>query len=203
MSLTLFLVIITSLISILGFNKQELFDKLKFNAYMVRHKKNYLRLFSHGLLHADWMHLIINMFVLYMFGQVVEQYFAVLVPKFGKFLYILMYVSAIPVATIPALLKNKDNQFYSSVGASGAVSAVLFASILFDPNNRIMFLLIPIPIRSWIFGVLYLSYSYYMSRRKRDNIAHDAHFTGSVFGFLFPLIIQPNLIQRFFDIIFG
>ena len=202
MGLTLFLIIATSAVSITAFNNKGLFDKLKFNAYMIVRKNEKGRIFAHGLLHADWGHLIVNMFVLYMFGEIVEQYFTEIMPKFGKLLYIAMYVLAIPVSTIPALIKHKNHTYYNSVGASGAVSAILFASILLDPTTSVMFIFIPIPIPSPIFGVLYLGYSYYMSKKNADNIAHDAHFAGSVFGFIFPIIIQPYLIFRFFEMIF-
>jgi membrane associated rhomboid family serine protease len=170
---------------------------------MVAQKKDYVRIFSHALLHADWMHLIVNMFVLYMFGNIVERYFSVLFPQLGKFLFMVMYIAAVPVSTIPSLMKHRNDQTYNSVGASGAVSAILFASILFEPTSRIGFLFLPIPIPAPVFGIIYLAYSWYMSKKGIDNIGHDAHFAGSVFGFLFPLILQPMLILRFFDLIFN
>jgi len=187
MILTIFLIAVTVIISVLAFNNLDLFNKLKFNAVMVTQKKDYSRLFSHALIHADWMHLIVNMFVLYSFGQVVETSFSVLFPA-GNFIYVLMYVLAVPFASIPSLLKHKNNVSYNSVGASGAVMAVLFASILLSPNGTLMIFPIPIPIKSWIFGIIYLGYSYFMSKKSNDNIAHDAHFAGAIFGFIFPII---------------
>jgi len=202
MYLTLFLIIITSVISFLAFNNYELLNKLKFNAYMVWNKKEFARLFSHALVHSGWMHLIFNMYVLWIFGGAVEQTFSnsVFFPStyaYGNFLYILMYILAIPIATIPSLLKHKNNHYYNSVGASGAVSAVVFTTILLAPTLPLGILFIPFRIPAYIFGLLYLIYSYFMSKRGKGNIAHDAHFVGSVFGLIFPIMLNPGLIQNF------
>ena len=202
MYLTLFLIIITSIISFLAFSNHELFNKLKFNAYLVWNKKEYARLFSHALVHSGWMHLIFNMYVLWMFGSAVEEIFSSsdFFPNtysYGKFLYVLMYVLAIPVATLPSLFKHKNNHYYNSVGASGAVSAIVFTTILISPSMKIGIIFIPIQLPAYIFGLLYLAYSYFMSKRDKDNIAHDAHFVGSLFGLLFPIILNPALIQNF------
>jgi len=201
MTLTYFIIGVTVIVSVLAFKNAELFNKLKFNAYMVWYKKDVARLFGHGLLHADWMHLGMNMFVLYFFGGFVESGFVAIAPTAGKFLFMFMYLLAIPAATIPSLIKYKNLSHYNSVGASGAVAAVLFASILFAPQNTIYVYFIPM--KSYIAGVLYVAYSYYMGKRKSDNIAHDAHLAGAVFGFIFPLFIRPDLIFRFFNQIFG
>ncbi len=206
-TITIFLIAITAIVSIMAFRNRAMFDKLKFNPYMVSEKRDYVRLFSHALLHADWMHLIVNMFVLYSFGGVVEEAFSYegLFPNtyyYGKFLYVLMYILAIPIATIPALIKHKKNHSYNSVGASGAVSAVVFTSIIIAPTSTLMIIPIPIPIPATIFGLLYLAYSFYMSKRSRGNIAHDAHFIGAVFGIIFPLILSPGLFMHFINSVF-
>ncbi len=206
-TITIFLIAITAIISIMAFRNRVMFDKLKFNPYMVSEKKDYGRLFTHALIHADWMHLIINMYVLYSFGRVVESTFADtrFFPNtyfFGKFLYVLMYLVAVPIATIPALIKHKKSHAYNSVGASGAVSAVVFASIIIAPDSSIGIIFIPISIPSSIFGLLYLAYSFYMSKRSQGNIAHDAHFIGAVFGLIFPLILNPNLFMYFINSVF-
>ncbi len=168
---------------------------------MVWHKKQYARLLSHALVHNGWLHLIINMYVLWIFGQFIENAFTQLFSA-GKFLYILMYILAVPFSAFPALLKNKNNHYYNAVGASGAVSAVVFTTILLAPKTSLFLMFIPIPIPAYIFGALYLVYSYFMSRRGKDNIAHDAHFAGSVFGFTFPLIFEPQLFMNFIHQIF-
>lgn len=202
MYLTLFLIITTSIISFLAFNNHELFNRLKFNSYLVWHKKNYIRMLSHALVHNGWLHLIINMYVLWIFGSAVEEVFSSreFFPKtyeFGKFFYVFMYVAAIPVATIASLLKHKNNHYYNAVGASGAVSAVVFTYILLNPSGQLGIIFIPVRLPAYVFGLLYLVYSYFMSRRKNDNIAHDAHFVGSVFGLIFPIMLNPDLIQHF------
>jgi len=202
MYLTLFLIIVSSVISFLAFSNLDLFNKLKFNAYMVWYKKEYIRLFSHSLIHSGWMHLIFNMYVLWMFGSMIEDTFSSsdFFPntyKYGKVLYLLMYVLAIPIATIPSLIKHKNNHYYSSVGASGAVSAVVFTTILLAPTMPLGIIFIPIQLPAYVFGLLYLGYSYYMSKRDKDNIAHDAHFVGSIFGLIFPIILNPSLIEYF------
>ena len=112
-------------------------------------------------------------------------------------LYVLLYVSALAVSTVGDLLKNKDNPYYSAVGASGAVSAVLFASILFEPKMGIYIYLIPIPVPGYIFAPLYLLYCWYMAKRNMDNIGHTAHFWGAVYGLLFPLVCRPDIFHHF------
>jgi len=168
---------------------------------MVVHKQDYLRIISHAFLHADWGHLFFNMLTLWFFGEMVENYFIQLFSA-GKFLYILLYLSGIIVSAIPTILRYKNNQYYNSIGASGAVSAVLFAGILFNPHMSIFIMFIPIPIPAFLFGIAYLAYSQYMSRHSRDNINHDAHFYGAVFGFTFPIVFKPVLIILFFQQLF-
>ena len=201
MSITFFIIILTASVSIYAFNNRELFDKFKLNPYMVVNRKEYIRVFTHALLHADWGHLIFNMLTLYFFGGMVEKYFIMIFPA-GKLLYVLLYILGILVSAIPTILKNKNNHWYNSVGASGAVSAVLFAGILFDPHMSIYIMFIPIPIPAFLFGIAYLVYSQYMSRQNKDNINHDAHFYGAVFGFSFPILLKPVLISYFFTMLF-
>jgi membrane associated rhomboid family serine protease len=201
--MTLFFIAITALISILAFNNEELFDKMKFNAYIMVRRKEWFRLFSHGLVHANWNHLIFNMISLYFFGDLVEKSFRAIFDAKGPVLYVLMYILALAIASIPSILKHKDDHWYSSVGASGAVSAVIFSSILFDPFIGIYIFFIPIPIPGIIFGPLYLAYSQYMNKKGLDNIGHDAHFWGAVFGFFFPILFNYKLIFYFFSQLFG
>jgi len=168
---------------------------------MVVHRKEYLRVITHAFLHADWGHLIFNMLTLWFFGGMVEKYFMMVFPS-GSLLYILLYILGIIVSSISTILKYKDQHYYNSVGASGAVSAVLFAGILFDPHMSIFIMFIPIPIPAFLFGIAYLAYSQYMNRQSKDNINHDAHFYGAVFGFIFPIILKPALIGYFFSMLF-
>ncbi|MCF8330894.1 MAG: rhomboid family intramembrane serine protease [Bacteroidales bacterium] len=201
--MTLLFIIITVIVSLLAFSNRELFDRLKFNAHAVAYNKNYYRFFSYGLLHADLVHLLINMFVLYSFGRFVESDFIAIYGKAeGIFLYVLLYIGSIAFSTLPSLGKHKDDIMYNAVGASGAVSAVIFASILIRPSSKIGLILLPIPIPSPVFGILFLIFSAYMARRGKDNIGHDAHFWGALFGFVFPILFKPELIHFFFRQIF-
>ena len=178
--------------------RPEWMSKFRFNAYLVWQKRQIYRLFSYGLIHADYWHLLFNMLTLYFFGDLVEAYFCVSFGmKAGILIYVLMYVSALAVSTSVDLYRHKDNPGYNAVGASGAVAAVIFAAIFFNPTMRISLLFIPIPTPGWLFGILYLAYCFYMDRRGMDNIGHSAHFVGAVYGFLFPMMIKPSLIEVF------
>jgi membrane associated rhomboid family serine protease len=198
--MTLIIVILTSVVSVVAFSRRELFGKMLFNPYQVYHRKEWYRLITHGLLHADWMHLIINMLVLFSFGGYVEGYFSMMAEmtwlKLPVLWYFLFYVSALIVSSLTTLRKHKDDVWYNSVGASGAVSAVLFCSIFFEPNNTLLLMGI-IPIKAYIFGPLYVAYSYYEARKSSGNINHDAHLLGAIFGFCFPLMIDIHLINWF------
>ena len=198
MSATLIIIIATSLVSILCFTGTLPFDSLKFSAWDVWHRKRWYQMLSYGLVHGGWGHLLFNMLTLYFFGDVVENYFqAAFGPGTGIVLYLLLYVSAIAVSTIGDLVKYKDEPHYSAVGASGAVSAILFASILFEPKMGIYMYFIPIPIPGYIFAPLYLLYCWWAAKRNMDNIGHSAHFWGAVYGLVFPLICNPQIFHHF------
>ena len=207
LSNTLFLIVSTGIVSVVAFQNQEIFNKLKFNAVMVREKREYGRLFFHGLVHSDWIHLGVNMYVLWSFGNAVEYSFSdPLVfgdmAMYGKFLYVLMYVLALPSASLPALIKRKNDMSYNAVGASGAVSAVVFSAILFAPKSTMNIIFLPfIDFPAYILGAAYLIYSYVMTKKGSQGIAHDAHFAGAVFGFIFPIIINPSLFMNFVKLI--
>lgn len=200
--MTILLVAITSIISILALNRHDVFDKLQLNPYAVVHKKEWYRILSHGFIHADWIHLFINMFVLYSFGNSVENIFKQLANeeyiKSPILSFVILYFVSMIFASVSTIKKHKDNYWYNSVGASGAVSAVVFTHIFFFPLQSIqLYAIIPIP--GIILGIAYLVYSHYMSRRSKDNINHDAHFIGAVFGFLFPIVLEPKLINVFLN----
>ena len=196
--ITLLIILVTSAVSILCFNGRLNFHALKFNAWAVWNRRQWYRTLSYGLVHSNWGHLIFNMLTLYFFGSVVEKYFAAAFGNpGGTVLYAVMYVTALAVSTVADLLKFKNNPDYNAVGASGAVSAVLFASILFEPRMGIYIFFIPIPIPGYIFAPLYLLYCWYMARRNIDNIGHSAHFWGAVYGLIFPLICNPGIISHF------
>jgi membrane associated rhomboid family serine protease len=196
--ITYIIIAVTAFISIMAFSNRSLFDKLLFDPYRIQHMNQYYRFISHGFVHADWMHLLINMFVLLSFGRMVENAFLVLsgVSK-GIYYFILLYIGALLFSSVPAFGKHKNNTWYTAVGASGAVSAVLFSSILISPLSGIRFIFIPFNIPAFIFAILYLVYSAYMAKKSQDNIGHDAHFWGAVFGFVFTIVIKPSLFLGF------
>ncbi len=200
--MTYMIIVFTALISITAFNNHEWFGKLQFSPYQVYHRKEVYRLLTHGFIHANWTHLIVNMLVLFFFGPVVEHYMQqILGPglqPWYRMIYLLFYFAGIVVASLPSLFRYRDNVWYNAVGASGAVSAVIFFYIFFNPWKNIYFYgLLPVP--GIIMGVLYLIYSHYMSRRGTDNVAHEAHLVGALFGFVFPLFIDFHLIRYFLD----
>lgn len=204
--MTIFFILITSVISFLAFNKKELLYKLQFNPYQVWHRKEIYRLLSHSLVHADWVHLFVNMFVLYSFGTAVEYYFSQLelaeFLRFPVFWFAFLYLGGILFSASSTLWKHKDNHWYNAVGASGGVSAIVFASIFFAPwQNLYLFAFIPIP--GIVFGGIYLAYSHYMSRKSSDHINHEAHLLGAIYGIVFPLFIDLKLGNYFLEQLFG
>jgi membrane associated rhomboid family serine protease len=220
--ITYFIIGITVMVSIPAMSNPELKSRLMFNAYAVKHQRQWYRLFTHALVHGDWMHLFMNMYVLYSFGcaregrffededirqvlanQTLEQQFGTLFHEKAHLFYILLYVGAIFMSSVYSYEKNKDNMYYNALGASGAVAAVVFASILINPMGGIGIIFIPIFIPSWIFGILYLVYSWYMAKKGDDNIGHDAHFWGAVYGMAFTLCLKPALASSFLDQVRG
>ena len=200
--ITLIIVIISVLTSVAAFRRRELFYNLDLSPTHVVHKKEYYRIFTHAFLHADYFHLGINMLVLYSFGSYIEKVFAQLeaagVIFSGPFFFILLYASSIVLASVSTVTRYRNNEAYSAVGASGAVSAIVFTYIFFTPLEKIYFYMV-LPIPGILFGILYLLYSSYMGRRNKDNINHSAHFWGAVVGFVFPILLEPSLFLVFLE----
>lgn len=195
MSFTLAIIILTCLVSITSFSRPEKIDEMSMWPYMVKEKKQYYRFITSGFVHGDWGHLFFNMLTLYFFSSNIENVYAQL---FGSKLYFLaFYVISIILSDIPSFIKHRNNYAYRSIGASGAVSAVVFSSILFFPWASIYVFFIKMP--AIIYGALFLGLSAYMSRRGGDNINHDAHFWGAVVGLAFPLILRPELFNYFIN----
>lgn len=192
-SLSLIIIIITCLISIMSFNRPGEIDKLSMWPYMVKEHKQYYRFITAGVVHADYMHLGFNMLTMWFFGKYIETIFQQLFG--GKIYFLVFYILALIVSDIPSYVRHRNNYSYRSIGASGAVSAVVFAFILFQPWAKIVVFVIPMP--AILYGALFLGYSVYMSRRGGDGINHDAHFWGAVFGIVFPLCIRPELAGYF------
>ena len=197
--MNLTIIIITALISIYAIYNRGVFDRLKFNAYAIRHHGQGWRFFTYGLIHADWIHLFINMFVLYSFGNVVVEAFHFYFGTKGYLFFILLYLGGIVFSVLFDFGKHKDDKYYNAVGASGAVSAILFSSILIYPTGSVMIFPIPFPMPSVVFGIFYLAYSAIMARKAKDNIGHNAHFWGAIFGLVFTIALKPALAGHFLE----
>jgi membrane associated rhomboid family serine protease len=162
---------------------------------MSRQQNQWYRIVTHAFIHADWMHLIFNMIALWSFGKFVFNALGYMT-SYPAVHFFVMYFGAILFSSISDTVKQKNNQYYASLGASGAVSAVIFFSILLNPWTLIYVFFIPCP--GIIFGVLYLVYSNYMGKKGGDRINHDAHFYGAIFGILYPLFVEPSVYKLFF-----
>jgi len=196
MSITLYITVVTVIVSVLAFYNAEIMDKLILHPYSVSRDNEWYRFISCGFIHADFMHLAFNMFSFYMFGDYVEQYFNMLFGQNGKLLYLFLYLSALAVCLIPTYLQQKDRYNYNSLGASGAVSAIVFAGIFLMPTIQIGFFIIPPIIPGFIFGPIYLGITAYLSKQGRGGINHSAHLWGSLYGVIF-LIVAAYFIAQF------
>lgn len=195
-SLTIAIIILTVLVSLYTMNQREVLYKFMMNPYMVVQRGQYFRLITSGFIHKDYTHLIFNMISLYFFGPNLEYIFSVIFGPLGSAYFMLLYVLGVIVSDLPTLLKHRHNPGYNSLGASGAVSAVIFACIWFDPLMD-LYLYLAIPIKGFIFAALYIIYSYISSKRSGDGINHDAHLYGALFGILFCIVLYPHSIQLF------
>lgn len=196
---TIIIIIATCLVSIPAFSNRDFFYKFDFAPYSVQERKEYYRFVSHAFLHGDWMHLMFNMYVLYNFGGGVQANFEYYLGSTGIFYFALMYFAAIVFAVLPTYRKHKNDPNYHSIGASGAVSAVLFSFIIFSPGSSLYLMFIPIPIPAIVVGFGYLAYEQYQSKKGTGNINHDAHITGALFGVAFTLIAAPKSLSGFID----
>lgn len=188
LSITLVIIIITSIISVIGFSNQRFIEDLIFYPPAVSERKQWYRFITCGFIHADVSHLLFNMLSLYFFGKFVEDAFQDFFPQAGRWMYLFMYLSALAVSIIPTYFKNRNNYYYRSLGASGAVSAVVFAGLIIAPDQSIYIYFIPIGIPGFIFAPLYLIFSVLLDRRGGGNINHSAHIWGSIYGLIFIII---------------
>jgi len=187
--IVLAIIIITSITSFLGFNNQNFFDRGKFNVGAILQYKQWDRLLTSGFLHGDIMHLFFNMFTLYFFSDVIIQ-------TLGLADYLIIYFAAIIGGNLLSLWMYRRDPYYSAIGASGGVSGILFASIAIYPHLELYIMFIPIPIKGWIFGILYLAYSVYGMKSNAGNIGHAAHLGGSLIGLLLAIIFLPQVLQE-------
>ncbi|VEG13984.1 rhomboid family intramembrane serine protease [Moraxella cuniculi] len=194
MNHTTAIIIITVIISIAAWQSRPLLERLIFYPPAVQ-RGQYDRLLTHGFIHANGMHLLFNMFTLYFFGRAIERFY---IDKFGSLGFVAFYVLAIVVAIIPSYLRHKNNARYRSLGASGAVSAVLFAYILFAPWSTLyLFAIVPIP--AIVFAIAYVGYSIWADRQHGGSINHSAHLFGAVFGVVATIIIEPSIVLYFIE----
>lgn len=205
MSITLIIIIITAIVSFTAFRNDKVYNDLIFYPPAVTHQKQWYRFFSCGLIHADWAHLLFNMWSLYLFGEFLEQKMILLFAEKGKIYYLLLYISSLFFCLLPTYIKHKDDSHYASLGASGAVSAVIFAYILLDPLRGLGLIFLPgIFIPGFLFGLLYLIFSTYLAKRGRDNINHSAHIWGAVYGIVFLIVMayafsSEDVLQNFIN----
>lgn len=193
MSTTFLLIAITCAVSLAAMNNPKMLDALILWPPAVHRKQEWYRLVSYGLIHSDFMHLLFNMLTLYFFGQAMEGFYTA---RLGVAGFGIFYVAALVASILPSYHKNRENPRYYSLGASGAVSAVLFASILFDPWAMLgVFFIVPVP--AIVFAGLYVWYSVWSERRGSDRINHSAHLWGAAFGVVFTLVIEPAVFPHF------
>lgn len=190
----------TIIFSLLGFRDRTFLTKYIFNPWRINNNnKEWYTVLTHAFLHADYAHLFFNMFTLYIFGLALEQdIFPFYFHANARIFYILLYLGGIVVSSVPAYEKHKHNVTYSAVGASGAIYAVLFSYILINPATKLEIIFLPIPIPAFVLGILYLVYEWYMSKRGRTNIGHDAHLWGGIFGIAFTILLHHEFIQMFY-----
>lgn len=189
LSHTQIIIFITAIVSIVAFSSTTIKEQLLFKPVLIQKRNEWYRFFTSGLIHADWEHLLFNMLTLYLFGEGLEAQFNRdnLFGENGAILYSTLYISAFPFSMITSYWKHKQNTRYASLGASGAVSAILFASILLNPTIKIGFFILPPVIPGFVFGPAYLLLSSYLNKKGKDNINHAAHIAGAIYGVIFTL----------------
>lgn len=203
MNLLLILLISTIAISWQSFQNEKLQEKLLFIPYKVKHNHEYYRLISHLFIHADITHLAFNMLSLYSLGSLFEQQLNLSFgATIGSFHFITLYFLGGLAAAGVIYIRNKNNPSYRSLGASGAVSAIIFASIIWNPSMNLFLMFIPVPIPAYLFGPIYLLIELFALKRGESGIAHDAHISGALFGIIYVLILDIEKGKQFFDLIF-
>ena len=213
--ITIIIIILTSLITLRAFKDNDLMSKIIFHAPSVK-QGDWHRLFTYGVAHADYTHLLFNMFTLYFFGTEIERVFKVVFGQSqgsvlfksvfgetsGSIYFILLYISALLISITPTYFRNKDNPTYYSLGASGAVSAIIFAYVLINPMNYMGILFIPIMLPAFIFGLIFILISVSLEKKQAGGINHSAHIAGGIYGIIFLMVMffavaDINLISSF------
>jgi membrane associated rhomboid family serine protease len=190
------ILIFTVVTSIYAFNDHTLYGKFMLHPYSVYRKNKLYTLITSGMIHSDWMHLIFNMMTFFFFAFTLEA-------QIGSWRFGLIYFLSLVLSDIPSVMKHKNDFWYNSLGASGAISGVLFSYILFYPLSKLYLFFIPIGIPAVLFGGLYLMYCVYASKQSRDNINHDAHFFGALTGIIITILIIPGIVPHFLSALVG
>lgn len=194
LSITLALIIVTSIISLLALYVNDIiYEKGMLRPYRTVRSNTWYEVISSGFLHGSFTHLLVNMFVLYFFGSVMEG-------VLGPFHFTALYFSALVFSSIPSLVQRKDDPNYATIGASGAVEAILFSYIFVFPTEKLILLLLPIPIPAWLFGILFLAYSIYEGKKGSMKINHEAHIAGAIWGILYLLFFVPNSVDHILSV---
>ncbi len=203
-TITIIIIIITVIISIAGFRSEKIIDDLIFYPPAITQKKQYYRFITSGFIHADLGHLFFNMYAFYLFGNITEEIFLAIFGNYGRLLYIVMYVLALIASLLPCFLKNRNNSNYRTLGASGAISAVVFSFIMFDPMQGIGLIFIPVYIPGFLFGIIYLVVSFMLDKKGGGRVNHSAHIWGALFGIIFIIVASElfsgyPVLQHFID----
>ncbi len=203
-TITLSIVLLTAVISFTAFSNEKVMDDLIFYPPAITNRNQWYRFITCGFIHADIMHLAFNMYSFYLFGDMVEKAFGILFGESGKIIYVLLYVSALIVSVLPTYINHQNDYHYRSLGASGAVSAIIFAGIFLYPTMGMGIFPIPFHIPGFVFGPLFLGISYYLANKGQGNINHSAHIWGAIYGIVFLIITSTflskfNLIENFYN----
>jgi membrane associated rhomboid family serine protease len=191
-----FIFAITIASSLWAFYNDNLYSNMILNPYSISRGYRVYTVITSGMIHADYMHLFFNMFSYFFFAFQLE-------PLLGHWQFGLLYTLSLILSVLPSIYKHRDDEWYNSLGASGAVSAVIFSYIMYNPVNTIYLMILPIPIYAFVFGILYLIYCNYASKHARDNVNHDAHMFGALSGLIITLVLHPLIVHSFIEQITG
>jgi membrane associated rhomboid family serine protease len=197
-SSNIIIIALTCVVSYTAFNNAKLMDDWILRPFIAQRQKQYYRYITYGFLHADFMHLLFNMITLFFFGRLMEDFYT---SQLGPFGFPLFYLGGLIVSVLPSALQNQNDSRYATLGASGAVSAVLFAYILFQPWTTLLIFFIPCP--AIIYAVLYVAYSIWLDKKGGDNVNHSAHLWGAAYGVAATLLIQPTVFSHFLNQLMG
>lgn len=195
-SITIIILVATCVISFIAFSNEKIVSDLIFHPPAITHRNQWYRFITCGFIHADFMHLAFNMYTFYLFGGIVEREFINIFAEKGRALYTIGYFAALIVCLLPTYFKHKDDYHYRSLGASGAVAAIIFIGIMLMPAMKLRLFPIPLDIPAFIFGPLYLIASVYLAKKGGDNINHSAHFWGAMFGIVY-IIVTCQFMSSF------